>query len=209
MIIQDDLSRTKSKRKKKIVESAHEMFLESGVSATSMNDIAEQCGITRRTIYNYFDSKTDLLNFLMVEMTERIDPDFHLIYDDSINALENMSKLLRTNFESYYKHMTDFLFITQVRTHLSYELEHRAEDDRSKQMHRAFISEIEDVISKGYADGSIGEKDTEINALAKMLYQSLYGYLTNISLGVTVEKNIYTKKCASFEKMIIGYLASK
>lgn len=203
------LSRTKTKRKKLIVESAYRMFLECGISLTSMNDIADACDITRRTIYNYFESKTDLLNYLMVQITEEVDPDFHVNYDKDVSAIENMRNMLRINFESYYEHITDFLFITQVRIHLSYKLKKRADDEKSTSMHKAFIDEIANIINAGYDDGTIQKQDMEVIEVAKMIYQSLYGYLSNITIGVNLEKDKYDRKCRNFETMIIGFLESK
>ncbi|MEG0283321.1 MAG: TetR/AcrR family transcriptional regulator [Erysipelotrichales bacterium] len=204
-----ELSRTKSKRRIKIVETAYEMFIENGISSTSMNDVAEQCGITRRTIYNYFESKNDLLNYLMLEKTEKVDPDFHLTFDESLSGVENLRKVLQINFESYYKHMKDFLFITQVRTELSYRLNKRLNDPRSYKMHQAFISEIEEVIKRGQDDGTIKKLDLDPHSIARMLYQSLYGYLSNITIGVEVEKEKYDRKCKDFEFMIVEFLESK
>lgn len=201
------LSRTKAKRKNLIVDNAYRMFIDNGISATSMNDIAEACDITRRTIYNYFDSKSELLNYLMIELTEEIDNDFHMRYDNTINAVENMRNLLRRNFESYYIHMETFLFITQVRMHLSYSDLDVSYEDRSNSMHRAFISEFEDLISIGYEDESMSRKEIDMYDISKMIYQSLYGYLTNITIETKIKKEIYDKKCRNFENMIIDYLS--
>lgn len=208
MIDNKPLSRTKAKRRKLIIDNAYKMFIENGISSTSMNDIAEACDITRRTIYNYFDSKTELLHFLMIELTEDIDSDFHLQYDENVNALENMKNLLRRNFESYFIHMDSFLFITQVRIYLSYcDDVDITKEDRANSMHRAFISEFEDLINMGYEDGSMNRKEIDMYEISRMIYQSLYGYLTNITVGKVVKKEVYDKKCRNFEDMIIGYLA--
>ncbi|MDF9866711.1 AcrR family transcriptional regulator [Bacilli bacterium PM5-3] len=205
------LSRTKYKRKKKIIETAYQMFTENGISSTSMNDIAEACEITRRTIYNYFNSKTDLLTYLMVDVTEDVDVDFHVDYDDKITAIENMRKVLNTNFDSYYKHMSAFLFITQVRIYLSYRLKKSidATDDRSSELHKAFIEEIMNIIEKGHEDGTIKKLDMEVEETSKLIYQSLYGYLSNITIGAKIARAKYNRKCQNFEAMVIGFLESK
>ena len=209
-MMEEQLSRTKRKRKKLIVDSAYSMFLERGISSTSMNDIAEECSITRRTIYNYFESKTALLSHLMIKITEEVDPDFHLEYDEKLTAIENMRKMLNTNFESYYEHMTAFLFITQVRIYLSYKLKKRVDkEDKGSIMHQNFIKEIEEVINIGYKDGTIKKQSMDTYEVAKLIYQSLYGYLSNITIGTKIEKDRYDKKCANFETMIVEFLQSK
>lgn len=201
-----NLSKTKAKRRKTIVDKAYKMFLDVGISSTSMNDIAEACGITRRTIYNYFNSKTDLLNYLMSTITQEIDPDFHLVFDGNISASDNMRNLLRRNFESYYKHMTDFLFITQVRFYLSYHADVPLSDVESDDLHRSFIKEIQDLVELGQKNGEFQVFDTNSKEIAVLIYRTLYGYLSNITVGVKVDKDRYDKECKVFEDMILEYL---
>ena len=203
----DNLSRTKLKRKKTILDKAYNMFLESGISATSMNDIAEACDITRRTIYNYFESKTDLLNYLMKNITKEIDPDFHLVYDSNLSNTDNMRNLLRRNFESYHNHMTDFLFITQVRFYLSYHEEKPLSDVESDDLHKSFISEIEQLITQGQETGEFKKMTVDNKEVAILIYRTLYGYLSNITVGVKVDRARYDQECQVFEDMIIEYLS--
>jgi AcrR family transcriptional regulator len=203
----DNLSPTKAKRLKLIIDKSYKMFIGRGISATSMNDIADECNITRRTIYNYFESKTDLLYYLMNSITEAIDPDFHLIYDENLNASANMRNLLKRNFDSYYYHMTDFLFITQVRIFLSYRLKTPVSDVETNSLHIAFISEIEDVIKKGQDNKEFKHFDSQPIDIAKLIYRTLNGYLSNITIGVKVDKNVYDNECNEFENMIIEYLS--
>lgn len=206
---QEQLSRTKSKRKKNIVDKAYKMFLERGISSTSMNDIAEACNITRRTIYNYFESKTDLLYYLKNKITQEVDPDFHLIFDENKSATENMRALLNRNFESYYHHMTDFLFITQVRIYLSYRLKTPLSDVEQDDMHVAFIKEFKDLIDLGQKNKEFKTFENNSTEVAKLIYRTLYGYLTNISIGIKVDKKKYDEECKLFEDMIIEYLTVK
>jgi len=51
----------KEKRKKEIIEATLELFSEKGYEATSMSQIAELAGIGKGTIYEYFESKEELI----------------------------------------------------------------------------------------------------------------------------------------------------
>ncbi|UPM54322.1 TetR/AcrR family transcriptional regulator [Gottfriedia acidiceleris] len=48
-------------RKQHVVKIAHELFIEKGFQATSIQDILEYSGISKGTFYNYFSSKSDLV----------------------------------------------------------------------------------------------------------------------------------------------------
>jgi AcrR family transcriptional regulator len=54
---------------KKIVAAAHDIFHEKGYADTKMSDIAVAMGVTKPTIYNYFDTKEKL--FVAVAEYER------------------------------------------------------------------------------------------------------------------------------------------
>ncbi len=44
-----------------VVEAARELFLESGYARTTMDDIATSAEVARRTLYNHFESKGEVL----------------------------------------------------------------------------------------------------------------------------------------------------
>ncbi len=44
-----------------ILAAAARLFAEQGFSATSMNQVAEACGVAKPTLYHYFDDKQELL----------------------------------------------------------------------------------------------------------------------------------------------------
>lgn len=50
----------RKERHDEILEKARETFLEKGFFHTVMDDIAKRAGITRRTLYRYFERKEDL-----------------------------------------------------------------------------------------------------------------------------------------------------
>ncbi|WNF25023.1 TetR/AcrR family transcriptional regulator [Mesobacillus jeotgali] len=48
-------------RKRHVIEKAHQLFIEKGFQATSIQDILDYSGISKGTFYNYFSSKNELL----------------------------------------------------------------------------------------------------------------------------------------------------
>ncbi|MBP1928896.1 AcrR family transcriptional regulator [Methanolinea mesophila] len=59
----------KDEVRKRIVVAAHDIFHEKGYANTKMSDIAVAMGVTKPTIYNYFDTKENL--FIAVAEHER------------------------------------------------------------------------------------------------------------------------------------------
>ena len=56
---------TPEERTEQIIETAAKLFAEKGFDATSIDDIAEACGVAPGLIYHYFDSKSEILRALL------------------------------------------------------------------------------------------------------------------------------------------------
>ena len=51
--------------KKRIIETALALFSQSGYLATSMNDIAQQVGLTKAALYKHFSGKQEILDCII------------------------------------------------------------------------------------------------------------------------------------------------
>ena len=55
-----------------IISAAERLFLEQGFGGVSMDDLAAQAGVARRTLYNQFPSKEDIFREMLVGVSTRI-----------------------------------------------------------------------------------------------------------------------------------------
>lgn len=69
--------RERESRREDILATAERVFLQKGFEASSMDEVAKEAEFTKRTVYQYFDSKEDLLFEIASRMLER----FHLILE--------------------------------------------------------------------------------------------------------------------------------
>ncbi|WP_019240213.1 MULTISPECIES: TetR/AcrR family transcriptional regulator [Bacillus] len=76
-----------NKRKEHVVEKAHELFIEKGYHATSIQEILNSSGISKGSFYNYFDSKGELFKavFHSIEKELKEEQDALLIGEDPSN----------------------------------------------------------------------------------------------------------------------------
>ncbi|GHA16786.1 TetR family transcriptional regulator [Devosia pacifica] len=72
-----------------ILDAADELFRENGFAATSVEQIAQRAGLTRKTVYNLFASK-DAIATQLIARVEAVDAP----YRDRIAANEDMRSLL-------------------------------------------------------------------------------------------------------------------
>ena len=59
------------KKSQKILEAAKPLFLTSGYTATSMDDVAAQAGVSKTTLYKRYPSKAALFAAVIAAQTER------------------------------------------------------------------------------------------------------------------------------------------
>jgi AcrR family transcriptional regulator len=56
-----------SERRGQLVAAAAQMFLQKGYRATTMDDIAQSAGMSKKTVYQIFTAKTELFDALLTE----------------------------------------------------------------------------------------------------------------------------------------------
>ncbi|WP_210366045.1 TetR/AcrR family transcriptional regulator [Bacillus sp. REN3] len=62
-----------NERKRHVLNTAHQLFIEKGFQSTSIQDILEYSGISKGTFYNYFSSKNELLIEIFKTIFKKID----------------------------------------------------------------------------------------------------------------------------------------
>lgn len=79
--------------KEKIIAGAGELFTRYGVRSVSMDDIARQLSVSKKTIYQYFKDKDEIVTMAMHAHMEREKQEYEEIASCSHNALEELSKV--------------------------------------------------------------------------------------------------------------------
>jgi AcrR family transcriptional regulator len=64
------MRKRRDENRQKIVDAAYECFWRTGFTRTSVDRIALQAGLTKRTLYSYYRSKDDLLAAVLVHYNE-------------------------------------------------------------------------------------------------------------------------------------------
>ncbi len=80
-------------RRQELVDAAARVFAERGVGQAVVSDIVSAAGVAQGTFYLYFDSKTDVVNAVVEQMSERIVGAVALLADEP--GVEAVEKLLR------------------------------------------------------------------------------------------------------------------
>lgn len=156
-----------------IIHKAAELFLNLGFKSVTMDDIANEMAISKKTIYVHFANKTKLVEAVTFELFENICEGIDGICNSSKNSIEQLYdiKMFVMNhlkneksspqhqLKKYYPQIYDVLKVKQFeKMHLS------VKDSLQKGINNElFRSNIDiDFISRMYFNGMTGIKDDSI-----------------------------------------------
>ena len=98
-------------RKQNVIKIAHQLFIDKGYQATSVQDILESSGISKGTFYNYFTSKGELLIAIFKNLQLEIEKEKNIILiGHSPSDIEIFIKQLTVDIRHNRKNKLFFLF---------------------------------------------------------------------------------------------------
>lgn len=89
--------------KNHILKVSQELFFSFGIQNITMDDIANKCGVSKKTIYKYYKNKSDLLNNTIVLQVKELMADLNKMRATSKNALEEL--------HAFFKYINSISFV--------------------------------------------------------------------------------------------------
>jgi len=81
------------KKKLDIIERSSLIYLKYGIKSVTMDDLANHLGMSKKTIYKYFEDKNDLINTIILRTLNFEEKMCFKIQNNSENALEALIKI--------------------------------------------------------------------------------------------------------------------
>lgn len=144
-----------------IFESAIALFGQKGFRATSMNEIAQACGVSKPAIYYYFASKSALLETLYEEATR----EFFARMDELSKAPIHPTLRLRQFVAAHSVYNIDNARFLKIFWRERHELDEATRKSLARR-ERAYEASVRRIIEDGQADGSFPPGDARIQTLA-------------------------------------------
>ncbi len=153
-------------QKEYIIEQATEMFRQLGIKAVRMDDIAQHLGVSKRTLYELFEDKMNLLRLCMYnyyeERQERL--------NQRLNERANVIEKILTAFDLFLVNGdTEHRMQTNLRRFYPALYE-----EISATMQRRNIDRLKGAIEKGIAEGLL-DPTIDVDLSVAMLGWSLSG----------------------------------
>ena len=146
------------KRDREVLDAAARVFYERGYSDASVQDVADELGILKGSLYHYIDTKEDLLFRLLQETHDEI---YEIL--EEVAALEGLNPLER--LEIYIRKQVEYNIDNLLRVSVYYhDLERLTEERRKaivgrrREHEQWVIGLIGEAQSSGLADPNLDPK---------------------------------------------------
>jgi DNA-binding Xre family transcriptional regulator len=159
--------------REKIIHKAAELFLNLGFKSVTMDDIANEMGISKKTIYVHFENKTKLVEAVTFTVFESICEGIDCICEASHNPIEQLYdiKMYVMHYLKNEKTSPQFQlkkYYPQIYQRLHFKQFEKMHESVKESIQKGIDTELfrsnidVDFISRMYFNGMVGIKDETI-----------------------------------------------
>jgi AcrR family transcriptional regulator len=134
-------------RRNEILDSAQELFNSKGYEKTSINDIANETGVAKGTIYHYFKTKEEIFDAIVERYFNGIINAAKKIVEDK--SIDTMNKIEQMMFAEYNLDMGNMELFKQLHTWTNLEMNQKS----FIYMIKFYSPILAEVIKQGIEDG--------------------------------------------------------
>ena len=147
-----------AERKQQIFQAAMTCFNRNGYFQTTMDDIVAESGLSKGTLYWYFDSKKDLFLALLGDFLEPVGREWDaIVADESMGATEKLLASLAI-FRNQYAEMVGFFgFFIEAMAQTNFDEEVRRV---TREFYRPYLEYMDHIVQEGIARGEFRGADS-------------------------------------------------
>lgn len=151
--------------KQRIIEQSRILFFRLGIRSVSMDDIASHMGISKKTIYQHFTDKDELVESIVLAETNRMKHDCTNLCNTADNAVHEIFKTMEMVVEQF-KNINAVVLYDMQKYHFS------AFEKFMQYRNNFLINIIANNLEKGVIEGNY-RQDINIDVLSKFRLESM------------------------------------
>jgi AcrR family transcriptional regulator len=156
----------------RIIQGSEDLFLRAGIKSITMDDIAKHIGMSKKTIYQFFKDKNELVTALVKKKLKDDENQINDIISKSENVIEEMINMMKCSEEVFSR-------INPIVMHDMQKYHPEAWAEFQKFKAEILISTLEELLRKGMKQGYI-RTDIDVKIIARMR-------VSQIELGFNTE----------------------
>lgn len=173
--------RHQKKQIEKILSTTETLCREEGIDAVSITDIADRCGITKNTVYNYFGSKEEILWAVFFHQVQDFVDRVKRRMETATNTYERFEAYALANEEKFFEDPNFPVFQDMFRTIYASASE-KPDDFWDSPFNTSHWkpNTAKTLLVDNFHDGSVkADLDPELTVAA-----FTYGFLSNAGYGI-------------------------
>jgi TetR/AcrR family transcriptional regulator, fatty acid metabolism regulator protein len=161
-------------RQKQIADAASKVIIKYGSEHVTVKRIAKEVGISETAIYRHFNSKREILSFLISDIEKNLLSEIKLNIANKLLTFEALENVFQEHMNSIVQRRgVSFQIISEIISLGSKKLNKQVYNVINK-----YIEGIKYILEAGYESGVI-KKDIDLDATALLFYGMVQG-LVNI-----------------------------
>jgi len=149
----------------KIIQTSIELFTKLGVKRVTMDEIARECMISKKTLYKYVNDKIDLINQVINFESKKLSKKFFAISEKGLNAVEEVFELHRNLIKLMKSHNHTVEY--DLRKYYP-SIQRDVSERRAKQVYQMMVMNLKKGIEEGLYYDDI---DIELIAKQRVIFQ--------------------------------------
>ena len=118
------------RRRKELFDASVHLFLEKGFNETSMREIAEAAGVGKSTLYDYFESKDEILISYFENELQKITTRAQKIAEQDLSATEKLRQIMQMHLSYLVENKQFYLKLTLESQRLAIQSQQRIQTSR-------------------------------------------------------------------------------
>ena len=156
-------------RKFQILNAAEGVFTKKGLDVARMDDIAEETGLSKGTLYLYFKSKDDLIIAILDRIFEGVFKQMDARKDNLLSATEAISQFTEEAIRDYKKMLR---LMPVAYEFLALAFRNKTVQKALKQYFRHYMDMLVPIIQRGIDSGEFRQVDArEVAIAAAAIYE--------------------------------------
>lgn len=151
----------------RIINKAGDLFFMYGIKSVSMDELASSLGISKRTIYENFKDKEDILNSLLIKIRDERNDVFKQFLADEYNVVEVFLKVIEIHTQLPVSNEKFFQDIYKYYPKIATMMQKNMEKNNML---------LQDFLLNGISQGYIRE-DLNVKIAAFLVEESTYTYI--------------------------------
>ena len=157
----------------RIIQGGEELFLTAGIKSVTMDDIAKHLGMSKKTIYQFFKDKNELVMGLVKKKLQEDEDQMCALISKSGNVIEEMINMMKCSEEIFSR-------INPIVIHDLQKYHPEAWQQFQDFKAGVIVRTLEELLTKGIQQGYI-RPDIDVKIMARMrVMQVEMGFNTSI-----------------------------